>query len=348
MTVEELFELTGENLDDFLTDFRKMNLGYPRFEGTPETRQAIADMYRGIGADDVILCHGGTGANSTVCYGLLEDTDNVISIMPNYQQFFSIPRSIGTEVRDVWLKPEEGYRLIMDEVRAQVDENTKAIMFTNPNNPTGALLTEAEMWELIDIARSVNAWIICDEMYRGLDEEYMPSFVDLYEKAIVTASSSKIYSMAGTRVGWIVCRDEKPRKTLFNWRSYDSICGGVFDEWIFGLALKHKEKIFARSRGIVNANKKVIDAWIDRNPYLHQYADSYSTTYLVHYDLNVPAQKFADDLLDRKGVLVCHGDCFYMPHTFRVTLSHAHELETGLALIDEYINELIAEGVSLL
>ena len=62
----------------------------------------------------------------------------------------------------------------------------------------------------------------------------------------------------------------------------------------------------------------------------------------------MPAQKFADDLLDRKGVLVCHGDCFYMPHTFRVTLSHAHELETDLALIDEYINELIAEGVSLL
>lgn len=348
MTVEELFELTGEDMESFMKQLAKMNLGYPRFEGTPQTRQAIADMYRGIRAEDVILCHGGTGANSTVCYGLLEPEDNIVSIMPNYQQFFSIPRSIGTEVRDVWLKPEQGYVLDMEELRSRVDDNTKAIMFTNPNNPTGALLRLDEMQEIIEIAKAADAWVICDEMYRGLDEEYMPSFADLYDKAIVTASSSKIYSMAGTRVGWIVCRDAETRKTLFNWRSYDSICGGVFDEWIFGLALKHKEKIFARSRGIVEANKKVIDRWIENNPYLHQYADSYSTTYLVHYDLDVPAQKFADDLLDRKGVLVCHGDCFYMPHTFRITLSHAHELETGLALIDEYMRELIEEGARII
>lgn len=140
MTVEELFELTGEDMDAFMKDLAKMNLGYPRFEGTPQTRQAIADMYRGIRAEDVILCHGGTGANSTVCYGLLDPEDNIVSIMPNYQQFFSIPRSIGTEVRDAWLTPEAGYVLDMEELRSRVDQNTKAIMFTNPNNPTGALL----------------------------------------------------------------------------------------------------------------------------------------------------------------------------------------------------------------
>ena len=348
LTVEELLELTGESMDGFMDELRKMNLGYPRFAGTPETKEGIASMYQSVSPDDIILCHGGTGANSTVCYALLEDTDNIISIMPNYQQFFSIPRSIGTEVRDVWLKPEEGYVLDLDELRGKVDGKTKAIMFTNPNNPTGALLRLDVMQEIVEIAKSVDAWVICDEMYRGLGEDYMPSFIDIYDKAIVTASSSKIYSMAGTRVGWIICKDPATREILCNWRSYDSICGGVFDEWIFGLALKHKEKIFKRSREIVNANNKVIDQWIERNPYLHQYADSYSTTYLVHYDLDVPAQKFADDLLDRKGVLVCHGDCFYMPHTFRITLSHAHELETGLALIDEYMDELVREGVKVL
>ena len=69
--------------------------------------------------------------------------------------------------------------------------------------------------------------------------------------------------------------------------------------------------------------------------------------YLVHYDLDVPAQKFCDDLLDQKGVLVCHGDRFNVPHSFRITLSHAHELETGLALIDEYIEELAAAGKAM-
>lgn len=348
MTVEELFQLTGESMEDFFQELRHMDLGYGRFDGTPRTRRAIAEkLYRKVEPEEVILCHGGTGANSTVCYALIESRDNVISIMPNYQQFFSIPKSIGAEVRKIDLKPEAGYRLDIEEVRRAVDQNTKAILFTNPNNPTGALLTLEEMQEIVEIARSVDAWVICDEMYRGLKEEYMPSFADLYEKAIVTASSSKIYSMAGTRVGWIICHDPDTRIKLFNWRSYDSICGGVFDEWIFAIALEHVDKIFQRSRRIVSANKAVIDKWIADNPYLHQYADSYATTCLVHYDLEVPAEEFCDGLLDQKGVLVCHGDCFNIPHSFRITLSRAHDLEKGLRLIDEYIEELVSQGKAM-
>ncbi len=345
ITVEELFELTGENMESFLEDLKKMNLGYPRFEGTPRTKEALAKLYKGVKPEEIILCHGGTGANSTVCYTLLEETDNIVSIMPNYQQFYSIPKSIGTELREVDLLIKDGYKLDLSEVRKAVDKNTKAIMFTNPNNPTGSLMTKEEMEEMVEIAKSVDCWIVCDEMYRGLDEEYMPSFADLYEKAIVTASSSKIYSMAGTRVGWIVCHDEEMRVALSNWRSYDSICGGVFDEWIFAIALEHVDKIFERSRNIVEANKKVIDSWLERNNrYLKQYADAHGTTYLVHYNFDVPARKFCDDLLDQKGVLVCHGDCFYIPHSFRISLSHAHNLEEGLRLIDDYMAELEADG----
>lgn len=349
MTVEEMFEVTGQDLNEFLEDFRKMDLGYPRFEGTPRTKKALAKLYKTISPDDIILVHGGTGANNTVVFSLLEpEKDNIISIMPNYQQFHSIPRSIGVEVRDVNLKPEQGYKLDLDEIRSAVDKNTKAIMFTNPNNPTGSLLEPAEMEELVEIAKSVDAWVVCDEMYRGLADEYMPSFADMYEKAIVTCSSSKIYSMAGTRVGWIVCKDADMRKNIFNHRSYDAICGGVFDEWIFAIALENVDKIFERSRKIVNSNKAIIDKWLDGHKYLKQYAKAYGTTYLIHYNLDIDAEKFCDELLDRKNVLVCHGDCFYIPHSFRMSLSHGDHLEEGLKLIDEFIDELLKEEVKVL
>lgn len=348
MTVEELFELTGEDMNAFLEEVKHMNLGYGNFEGTPRTRKAIAKLYESVKAEDVVLVHGGTGANNTVVMTLIEPTDNVISIMPNYQQFHSIPRSLGAEVRQIDLKAEEGYKLNLDEVRAAVDENTKAILFTNPNNPTGSLLSIEEMKEIVRIAEGVGAWVVCDEMYRGLGEEYMPSFADLYEKAIVTCSSSKIYSMAGTRVGWIICKNSEMRWNLFNRRSYDSICGGVFDEWIFAIALEHADKIYERSRRIVNENKAIIDKWLEGHKYLHQYADSYSTTYLIHYDLDVDSVDFCEGLMDKKGVLVCHGDCFYIPHTFRMTLSHADNLEEGLRRIDEYIEELLQSGAKVL
>ncbi len=330
-----------------MEELKHMKLGYGNFEGTPRTRKAVANLYKNVDPEEVILVHGGTGANNTVVFALIEETDNVISIMPNYQQFYSLPKSIGAEVRQIHLKPEAGYKLDIDEVRKVVDNNTKAIFFTNPNNPTGSLLELKEMEEIVEIAKDVDAWVVCDEMYRGLKEEYMPSFADIYGKAIVTCSSSKIYSMAGTRVGWIICKDSETRKELFNRRSYDSICGGVFDEWIFAIALEHVDKIYARSRKIVNENKAKVDKWLHGHKYLHQYADAYGTTYLIHYDLDVDAEKFCDDLLDQKGVLVCHGDCFYLPHTFRLSLSHATELEEGMKLIDEYIEELVAQGKAL-
>lgn len=75
---------------------------------------------------------------------------------------------------------------------------------------------------------------------------------------------------------------------------------------------------------------------------------AYGTTYLVHYDLDISAEEFCNGLLDEKGVLVCHGDCFYLPHTFRISLSHADELTRGLELIDEYIDELVEKGVKVL
>ena len=320
--------------------------GYiPSEQGYEFLRSAIQKYYAGHGVElDMAEIFVSDGAKSDLGNLLdLFDVDNTVLVPdPVYPVYVDDNVMAGRKILYMSASAENNFLPMPDDnVHADI------VYLCSPNNPTGSVLSLEEMRELVEIAKSVDAWIICDEMYRGLDEEYMPSFADLYDKAIVTASSSKVYSMAGTRVGWIVCHDAETRKRLFNWRSYDSICGGVFDEWIFAIALEHVDKIFERSRRIVNANKVVIDKWIEKNPYLHQYADAHGTTYLVHYDLDVPAEKFCDDLLDQKGVLVCHGDCFYIPHTFRITLSHAHELEEGLRRIDEYIDELVAQGKAI-
>lgn len=105
-TLEELFELIGEDLDQFLEDVKKMNLAYPPFEGTPRLRRAVANLYKNVDPEDVILTHGGTGANHTVVMTLFEPGDQVVAIMPNYQQFYSLPKSLGVEVRQVDLLPE--------------------------------------------------------------------------------------------------------------------------------------------------------------------------------------------------------------------------------------------------
>ena len=204
LTFEELFQLTGESMESFIEELKTMNLGYGRFDGTPRTRRAIANIYKNVAPEEVVLVHGGTGANNNVINTLVEPGDTVVSIVPTYQQFCSIPESLGAKVIRVQLNPEDGYSLSMEELKDAVKDGCKAIFLTNPNNPTGALLSLDEMNEMVEIAKEAGCWIVCDEMYRGLKEEYMYSFADIYDKAIVTCSSSKMYSMAGLRVGWII------------------------------------------------------------------------------------------------------------------------------------------------
>ncbi|MFR0903548.1 MAG: aminotransferase class I/II-fold pyridoxal phosphate-dependent enzyme, partial [Anaerovoracaceae bacterium] len=255
-----------------------MNLGYGRFDGTPRTRRAIANIYKNVAPEEVVLVHGGTGANNNVINTLVEPGDTVVSIVPTYQQFCSIPESLGAKVIRVQLNPEDGYSLSMEELKDAVKDGCKAIFLTNPNNPTGALLSLDEMNEMVEIAKEAGCWIVCDEMYRGLKEEYMYSFADIYDKAIVTCSSSKMYSMAGLRVGWIICHDDETRWQLFNRRSYDSICGGVFDEWLFAMGLEHADKLYERDRKIIYENRAIVDEWLKTQKYLHQYAEPYGTT----------------------------------------------------------------------
>ena len=89
-----------------------------------------------------------------------------------------------------------------------------------------------------------------------------------------------------------------------------------------------------------------MDKWLDGHKYLHQYADAYGTTYLIHYDLNVDSEKFCDDLLDQKRSADLSRRLF-LSASFRLSLSHAEELEKGLTLIDEYIEELISQGKAI-
>jgi hypothetical protein len=163
-------------------------------------------LFKAAGADDVLTVHGGTGANNMVITALVEPTDNVAVITPNYQQHYAIPESLGAEVRILHLDKSNDYKL-----------------------------------DLAALASLVDA--------------YMPSIVDLYEKGISTGSKSKVFSMAGTRVGWIVTRCKEAHDILENRRSYDTICDGPLDELLAAVALEHKDKLLARSRQIVRTSR---------------------------------------------------------------------------------------------
>ncbi|MDI2586235.1 aminotransferase class I/II-fold pyridoxal phosphate-dependent enzyme [Psychrobacillus sp. NEAU-3TGS] len=344
-TVEELFEFIGKDVNEFTKELQKMSLHYGHFFGFERLLIAISKMYKDVTKDMILTVHGGTGANNLVITELVEPMDNVIALVPNYQQHYSIPESLGAEVRYLELKEGNGYLPDLNELRSLVDQNTKMITLSNPNNPTGAFIEAEMLKEICKIAESVDAYVLCDEIYRGLNEGYMTSIIELYQKGIVTSSTSKVFSMAGTRVGWIVTRDKETYDRLENRRSYDTICNGVFDELITAIAFEHFEKILERNREIVSESKVIVDKWLETQPYLSANYEQCGTTIFVKYDFDIPSDVLCKDILEKASVALCHGDCFEIPHSFRIgyAFGDPKTLETGLEVLGEYFANLKIE-----
>ena len=186
VSLDTLFSLCKTDRDAFLQPLCAKRLTYGDIEGAPAFRSGICRLYRSIRPEEVVTTHGAAGANHHVFYSLVEPGDRVISIMPTYQQLYSIPEAYRADVHLLHLKPENGYLPDLKELRRLAVPGTKLICINNPNNPTGALMSTETLQAIVEIARSVDAYILCDEVYRqlGQEEGWNESIVDLYEKGI--------------------------------------------------------------------------------------------------------------------------------------------------------------------
>ena len=160
----------------------------------------------------------------------VEPGDRVISIMPTYQQLYSIPESFGADLKLLHLSEKNGFLPDLDELRALAVPGTKMICINNPNNPTGALMTKDMLMQIVEIAKSVGAYVMCDEVYRHLtqDDVWSESIVDLYDKGISVSSMSKVFSLAGIRLGWIATHDKSVIKSCLSHRDYNLVSCGIF------------------------------------------------------------------------------------------------------------------------
>ena len=340
ISMNELFELTGEDKTEFLNRLCARRLSYGDIEGLPEFRKGVCGLYKTLNIENIVPTHGASGANHHVFYSLISPGDRVVSIMPTYQQLYSIPESYGADVQILHLSKENNYLPDLEKLRRLVTPETKMICINNPNNPTGALMYEQMLREIVEIARSADAWILCDEVYRHLSQEdgWCPSIVDLYEKGISVSSMSKVFSLAGLRLGWIATHDMSVVKSCLSHRDYNLVSCGVFDEMLAAAALKHRDKLLERSRKIVRENLQILDDWVGSEPHVSYVKPKAGTTALVYYDLDISSYEFCEEMYKKTGAFVTPGDCFEVPHSMRIGYAYGkQDLIDGLKAISEYI-----------
>ncbi|MEJ6709952.1 MAG: aminotransferase, partial [Amylibacter sp.] len=335
LTIAELLALTGLN-DDSLSELLTMKMTYGGIEGSDRLRNAITTLYADQKPENIVTTHGTIGANALIHQTLVEQGEKVIAVVPTYQQHYSIPASIGADVHTLKLHADQDYLPDMDALADMATPDTKLIAINNPNNPTGALMEREQLMQIVEIARKADAWLLCDEVYRGTNQQgdgFAPAIADLYKKGISTASVSKAFSLAGLRLGWIAAPRALIEQVMIH-RDYNTISVGMIDEHFAALALEHKDAVIGRSQRITRENLKTLENWIDQEPLITWVKPRAGTTALLNYALDIPSQDLCIEILQETGVMFTPGSALDMEGTLRIGFANTPAiLKQGLARV---------------
>lgn len=194
-------------------------LAYAPSPGIPELIEAIRKYYADLGmhfdAGDILITNGGSEALQITMNCILDDGDEILIPEPFYPNYNTMAYTCGAKIHPIPTSPHDGYHYAdRAKVEAEINEHTRAIMVTNPGNPTGAVLTPEEMRMLVDVAKAHDLFIIGDEAYRefvyaGEPLQSMGQFEDAAENVIVIDTVSKRFSACGARVGILVSRNRE-------------------------------------------------------------------------------------------------------------------------------------------
>ena len=217
--------LTPEGFMEAVHNFDCSTVAYAASPGMPVLIDTIRRYYQGLGVkladNDVLITSGGSEALLLTCLSILDPYTEVIIPEPYYPNYTTFVHAAGGVIRALHTGPENGYHYAdREKIESLITKNTRAILITNPGNPTGVVLDEKEMRMIADIAKKYDLFLICDEVYREFcyDDKYgvptMGKFRDIDDNLVIIDSVSKRFSACGARVGCVITKNKELQQAL--------------------------------------------------------------------------------------------------------------------------------------
>ncbi len=342
VVLRELLADEPERIDQLLST----ELNYAYANGNPELRENIASLYDGATPDNVLVTIGAIEANYNTVRTLLSPGDEIVVMLPNYMQIWGIAKNHDLRLKTFNLQEENDWAPDLAELEDALSEQTKLIAVCNPNNPTGRILTEAEMSGIVNLADQVGAWILADEVYSGAErlvEQPAPSFYGRYDKVIATGSLSKAYGLPGLRTGWAVGPTDTIDK-IWARHEYTTLSATALANQLAAIALSPevRPRLIQRTRDYIRRGYPVLERWMENheNTFSFRPPDAAAIAF-VRYHLNINSSEFVDRLRREKSVLIVPGDHFGLDHFLRISFGLPHDyLELALDRIHELIMDL--------
>jgi aspartate/methionine/tyrosine aminotransferase len=292
--------------DDGRKRWESLTLGYTETRGLPGLREEIAATYSEAQADDILCFAGAEEAIYLAMRTLLEPTDHVVVLTPNYQAAETIPLSV-CEVTGVALRPADDWALDVDAIERALRPNTRMVSVNFPNNPTGAVPSLDSWYRLVRLCDDRDITLFSDEVYRGLElsSAPLPQATDLSSRALSLNVMSKAYGLPGLRIGWIACRDRSVLDRLERAKHYTTICNSAPSEVLALIALRARDRLLERNRGIVAENLPVFTEFFGRFPDLFEFTAPDGGCVCFPRYLGVDGvEKMCTQLVEQAGVLL--------------------------------------------
>ncbi|BBE32643.1 pyridoxal phosphate-dependent aminotransferase [Sphingosinicella microcystinivorans] len=328
--------ITDQTLSSLGLSVPDLTLLYGEHRGGERLRTLIAADAPSLKPDDVLVCGGAATALFIIATALLGPGDHLVVIRPNYATNLETPRAIGCAISLIDLKFEDGFRIDIGRIAAAITPRTKIISVTCPHNPTGTMLSEAELRQLVDLARENGCKLLVDETYRELSYGGMlPLAASLGVHVISVSSLSKAFGVPGIRIGWLITTDPALQELFLAAKEQISICGSVVDEWIAEQVLSRRAALLTPTLDEMRARLDLVSDWMAGEPLLEWVKPSGGVVCFPRMR-DVPhsgTDGFYKRLLEAHGTYVGPGHWFEMPDThFRLGYGWTTrpELEAGL------------------
>lgn len=336
ISVREL-EHWGLDLDPIL----EMPLSYSQTNGTVALRESIAAMYPGATADHIMVTNGSAEANYLVTAARLEPGDGFAMELPNYMQAKGLGAYWGQRPIDTFtLRFDANWEPDWAEFDRAVRPGTKLVYLTNPNNPTGSVLSEASRKHILRRCEEVGAWILSDEVYSGSETQGPPTrtFYGEYDRVIVVSGLSKAFGIPGVRIGWLVGPKELATEA---WRLHDytTIGPSKISDAIACFAVRPdiREKLYDRTRRIVREQMPLVQAFVERwRKYLDFNPPPATAMALLRWKGPGTTAELCQRLRDKRSVLIVDGKLLGLDSTLRVWMGAPRDrLIEGLRRVGE-------------
>jgi aspartate/methionine/tyrosine aminotransferase len=339
MTIGDLLQMEEGAVEKFYQQW----LGYTETKGNPDLRTDISSIYNKINVEEVLVCAGAQEPIFLFCQAMLQAGDEVIIQFPCYQSVQSIPESMGCKVLN-WNVKYDNNKPTFDivELEKLITHKTKVIFLNSPHNPTGYHFSKEEQQRIVEIARTNNCIIFCDEVYRDLEHKpiyQIPAFADVYENSVSLCVMSKAYGLPGLRIGWVATKQKSILEKMAILKEYTTICNAAPSEFLAGVALRNRDKILKRNIEIVQTNILLLNIFFSKYSQLFSwYQPVAGPISFVRMNFNTDDLAFVNKVVKEKNVLLLPGDVYDYKGYFRVGFGRKNMPE-ALEKFEEFVTE---------